>query len=295
MGKLKDNQIDKAPLTVLYGIESSSPTDKMIVCKSNSLLSLPRTSLRLMELKLFDIYLARINPQDPSITRVVFTKKELCEILGVVAISNEELDSYLYNLATYGVRIHHYVDGSPVKDIITLFSRARITYKDKHYKDICSIELKCSEDAKKYIYNVETVGYLRMNLAKVLSFDGRNPYALYQYLSQNVFRGHWEESIDDLKEFLGLGDKYKDIKDFERRVLRPSKKEIETKTDLKFEYKKIRVGRRIGKIAFQIVKNQEPIDEPELEDDDDLALPFSKPGEYIGLGRYRFDDEYPFN
>lgn len=290
MGKLKEKYTDNDyQITALYGIETNNGADRMTVSKSKPILTLPQTSLTLMELKLFDVYLGRINPKDPTVTKVVFTKQEFCKLIGVDRINNSKLESCLVDLMKCILKVYYVEKGKAKTDIFALLSHARITYDDKFYKGICAIELQCTKEAKKYIYNVHTVGYLKMNLAKVLSFDGRNPYSLYQYLCQNAFRGHWEVDINELKAYLGVGD-YPKFKDFEKRVLKPSQKEIDEKTNLKFEYEKIKIGRRIQKLKFQIVKNQES--EPE---DDDLELPFSKPGEYNGLGRYRFDDEYPFN
>lgn len=293
MGRLKEKYTDNDyQIDTLYGIEAATAADKMTVCKSRPMLSLPQTSLTLMELKLFDVYLGRINPRDPSVNKVVFSKQEFCNLLGVNKINNSKLELCLEHLMKCVVKVHKEADGKATTDIVSLLSHARITYHDRYYKDLCAVELQCTKEAKKYIYNIDTVGYLRMNLARVLSFDGRNPYSLYQYLNQNTYRGHWEVGIDELKEYLGVSNKYKDIKDFERRVLIPCKKEIEDKTDLRFEYDKIKVGRRIQKIKFQIIKQQEPeIEEPKTFDDD--YIPFAKDGERIELGHYKFDDEVP--
>ena len=293
MGRVKDTTTDNDfQLTALYGIESTAKKENMTICKSQPFLALPQTNMTLMELKIFDIYLARINPQDPTIIKVIFTKKELCNVLGIDHINKNELLKCLETLMSKIVRVERISPNGRTKTtLIALLSRADLNYADKHFDNLSSIELKCSEDAKKLIYNVDAVGYLRMNLAKVLSFDGRNSYALYQYINQNQFRGHWDIETEILKEYLGLKGKYRTIKDFEKRVLIPAKKEIESKTDLHFEYKKLRVGRQIKKISFQIIKKKEL--EPESEVFDDDYIPFAKDGERIDLGHYKFDDEVP--
>lgn len=127
-----------------------------------------------------------------------------------------------------------------------------------------------------------------MKLSEVLSFEGRNTYSLYQYLCQNLFRGHWITDIIDLKTYMGIDEKYKLFQNFERRVLIPCKMEIEKKTDLRFYYKKIRIGRQIKKLSFQIVKKSVVEEQQETEFDDD-TIPFAKDGE-VSLSGYRFDD-----
>ena len=286
MGKVKDKRTDNDyQLTAFYGIESTAPTTAMTICKSQPFLALPKTKMTLMELKLFDIYLGKINPKDPTVTKVVFTKAELCKVLGVDKINNEDLKRCLKTLMSSIVEVKGIGrNGKSRTSLISLLSVADINYDDAHYGNVATVELECSERAKQFIYNVEAVGYLRMNLAKVLSFDNRNPYALYQYINQNRFRGHWEVDVEDLKEYLGIPGKYNDFDNLERRVLRPCKKEIEEKTDLRYRYEKIRVGRRIQKIKFTILKKDSPvIDTDDLieldcltdDQDDDWSVPFN--------------------
>lgn len=286
MGKIKEKKTDNEfQLTALYGIESASTTKALTICKSQPLLALPKTNMTLTELKIFDIYLGRINPKDPNITKVVFTKSELCKVLGVSQIRNEDLKRCLKTLMSSIVEIKSINrSGKAESMFISLLSVARITYDDSHFGNVATVELKCSEEAKKYIYNIDAVGYLRMNLANVLSFEGRNPYALYQYLNQNRFRGCWEVGVDELKGYLGIPGKYDTFKDFERRVLIPCKAEIEAKTGMKFLYDKIKVGNRIQKVEFTIIREPKAIDKKPSEvpahayydeDEDEWTVPFN--------------------
>ena len=285
MGRIKEKKTDNDyQLTALYGIEGKTDTKQMTICKSQPFLALPKTNMTLVELKLFDIYLGRINPKDSNVTKVVFTKSELCKVLGVNRIRNDNLKRCLKTLMSSIIEIkgiNH--NGKAETILIPLLSVARITYDDAHFGNVATVELKCSEEAKKYIYNIEAVGYLRMNLANVLSFDGRNPYAMYQYLNQNRFRGCWEVSVDELKGYLGIQGKYDTFKDFEKWVLKPCKAEIEEKTGMKFLYDKIKVGNRIQKVEFTIIREPKAIekDSKEMppsssfdEDEDDWEVPF---------------------
>lgn len=64
----------------------------------------------------------------------------------------------------------------------------------------------------------------------------------------------FEERVDKLKLFFGVHDKYAAFPDFEKRVLRPAKKELEG-NDLApywFEYEKVKDGRTIKSIRFTI-------------------------------------------
>lgn len=285
MGKVKNIITDNDfQITELYGIETTAKISRMVICKSLPLLVLPRTDLSLTALKLFDIYLARINPKDPLVTRVVFTKAELCKILGVEKINNKELNGALKLLRECQFKI----ETDKTITLNGLLSTAYITYKDEQFEGIAAVVLICNDKIKSLIYNVGSVGYIKMKLSEVLSFEGRNTYSLYQYLCQNLFRGHWITDIIDLKTYMGIDEKYKLFQNFERRVLIPCKMEIEKKTDLRFYYKKIRIGRQIKKLSFQIVKKSVVEEQQETEFDDD-TIPFAKDGE-VSLSGYRFDD-----
>ena len=65
----------------------------------------------------------------------------------------------------------------------------------------------------------------------------------------------WTVDIDEFKTYLGVSNKYSDFKDLEKRVLLPALKEIEENTDLRLDYKKIKIGRRIQKIEFEILNS----------------------------------------
>lgn len=286
MGNVKNTITDNDfQITELYGIETTAQISKMVICKSQPLLVLPRTELSLTALKLFDIYLARINPKDPLVTKVIFTKSELCKILGVEKINNKELNGALKSLRECQFKI----ETDKTITLNGLLSTAYITYKDEQYDGIAAIVLICNDKIKSLIYNVGSVGYIKMKLSEVLSFEGRNTYSLYQYLCQNLFRGHWIADITELKSYMGIDEKYKLFQNFERRVLIPCKMEIEKKTSLRFNYKKIRSGRKIKKLSFQIVKKAVVEEQQETEFDDD-TLPFAQNGDKVSLSGYRFDD-----
>lgn len=64
----------------------------------------------------------------------------------------------------------------------------------------------------------------------------------------------FEYDVEELKFFFGVHDKYARFFDFDKRVLQATKKELE-KNDLIpywFDYKKIKQGRNVAKIAFTI-------------------------------------------
>ena len=62
----------------------------------------------------------------------------------------------------------------------------------------------------------------------------------------------WEVSLDEFRERIAVGDKYKDFTEFKRNVILPSIKEINKFTDLQIEFETIKKGRKIDKLIFKI-------------------------------------------
>jgi len=71
---------------------------------------------------------------------------------------------------------------------------------------------------------------------------------------------------------LGLGvEEYKLYGDFKRYILQPAKREIPKKTDICFEFKEKKQGRKVRFIIFQILSNRTL---RSLENEEMLKLPF---------------------
>ena len=83
----------------------------------------------------------------------------------------------------------------------------------------------------------------------------RSRYAirLYELLKQYESTGFRVDSIDELKEMLGVEkNEYPRFDNFDRRVLKKAVEEINEKTDLEVSYRKKKTGRKITHIEFEI-------------------------------------------
>jgi len=59
--------------------------------------------------------------------------------------------------------------------------------------------------------------------------------------------------INDIKETLGLGDKYKRFIDFKNRVLDPAKNQINKHSDIQISYEVIKAGRKPTEVKFTVM------------------------------------------
>lgn len=233
--------------TPLEGI-GRDPENKLIVQKVNPLFYLGRSDLSLAELKIMDMYLARINTRNPNQRTIRLTKGQLEEALGVTRINRDDLEQRLRNL-------HQPIDlanGEKKRvHLIGLFEEAEA---EQDEDGVWQISLTCTPAAMKYIFKAELLGYFRYGLRSIINLSSRYSYVLFTYLERNRFRGKWDIHLDDLKYELKCDgeETYKQFKRFNDLILKKCQKEIHEKTECRFAYEPIRRGRSVASIRFKL-------------------------------------------
>lgn len=231
---------------------------KFLVQKSNPLQSLSETKMTLAEFKILDAYLSKIDSHKPEERCVTFDKGELESLLDVTQIKNKDLSNRIDNL--FKVVTIQDPDKPNKFTKIALFSCAECTQGDD---GLWTIKLACSPEAMEYIFNIESIGYLRYRLKNVVNLTSRYSYILYLYLESNRFRGSWTIPLDDLKKMLCCtADTYSEYKRFSTMVLKKCQKELSQKTDIAFDYTALRRGRKVTSIQFILKTPQNAADSP---------------------------------
>lgn len=246
--------------------------EKLLVQKSLPLFSLWQSELTLPELKILDIYLARINSHEPEKRVVKFTKGEMEKILGVKRIRPKVLDQRLANLMT-SIKVEESEDNRYFTRI-TLFEKANARQDEEGY---WTVELRCTESAMQMIFNIENIGYLRYYLKNIIPLKSRYSYIMYLYLQHSTgkYRGkQWEVSLLDLKKILHCenDETYKEYKRFNDLVLKKVQAELLEKTDIHYEYEPVKNGRHVIAIKFTVKKGEGKFIPP--MDKTDLSLDF---------------------
>ena len=251
-------------------IESLGNTDKLTVQKSKPLFALWQSELTLAEFKILDTYLGRINSHDDEHRTVKFEKGELEELLGVKQLKPQVLDDRLKHLMTT-VRIP---DENNKKGFtrISLFEKAHAEQDDY---GVWEAELTCTESAKKYIFDVENITYLRYKLKNIINIKSRYTYIMFLYLWENKYRGTWEIELDELKSMLNCENEetYKQFKRFNDLILKKVQKEMHEVTDIRYDYETVKRGRSViavrftykSKILDEVDENQMTIEQWQAE------------------------------
>lgn len=223
------------------------PENRLTVQKSIPLFSLWRSDMSLAEFKILDTYLSRINSHEPEKRSVIFTKGELEQLLGVKKINKADLSARLNGLGRF-VEVEH-SDNKMHK--VALFEEA---YGEVDENGLWTVKLTCTAKAMKYIFNVEKLGYLRYKLRCITSLTSRYTYVLFMYLEANRFRKTWDVDLAELRQILNCDTEatYSEYKRFNDLVLKKCQKELHEKSECRFSYTPIRVGRKTTAIRFTL-------------------------------------------
>lgn len=223
-------------------------SDKLLVQKSHILSSLWVSDLNLVDFKILDVYLGRINSHNLENRTVVFKKGELENILNVNRIKTKELKVRLKRLMS-PVTIVDPEKSTERFTMINLFEKATAEQDDN---GIWKVSLTCSESAQKYIFNIEELGYFKYKLKNIVKLRSRYSYLLFLLIEQSSFKKEWSIKVDDLKRYLNCQDEesYSEFKRFNDLILKKSWKEINKETDMIFNYETIKNGRVVESIKF---------------------------------------------
>lgn len=225
-----------------------NPHDKLIVQKSNPMTVLARSDLSLAELKILDMYLARINTYTPEMRTIRLDKGELEKALGVTQIKKDDLKERLKKLYQ---PIDLAKDDKKRLHLISLFEEASA---EQDENGTWQITLTCTQSAMKYMFYINNQGFFRYKLSSIVSLKSRYSLLLYLYLEKNRFRNPWEVSLKDLKHELNCekDEAYKEFKIFNNRILKRCQKELHEKTDIRYTYEPIKKGRSVVAVRFTL-------------------------------------------
>ena len=229
--------------------------NSLLVQKTNPLLTLSETDMTLVELKILDAYLSRIDSHDAEKRFIRLEKGQIENLLGVTQIKPRDLEKRIDNLfQTITIRDERKPNGFTK---VALFERAAC-YQDGD--GLWQVDLGASYSAMEYIFNPETIGYLRYRLANVINLTSRYSYVLYLYLEHDRYRKSWEIELDELRAMLRCeAETYKQFYRFNGLVLKKCHQELTEKTSLRFAYEPVRRGRTVRAVRFTV----EPLSQPD--------------------------------
>ncbi len=105
----------------------------------------------------------------------------------------------------------------------------------EHDTDTDEFTFSISEKLREYLMQLKE-HFTRYSLSNIVYLNG-NAIRLYEVLKRHQYKGECEITVEKLKFYLGIEDKYPKFYEFKRWVLIPSQKEIGQYTDIRFEFR----------------------------------------------------------
>ncbi|MDE6730763.1 MAG: replication initiation protein [Oscillospiraceae bacterium] len=233
-----------------------------LVEKRNVLNQIRRNNMTLQELRLFSIYLAKINARDISTRILKFPLKNFCKIMNI-EIKLSQIRENTYHLLQQIVEIPN-EDGTRGFTAIQLFKECKLS-QDKETGQ-WFFEIVAHDKAVPYMFDFKE-RYFTYELWNVLRLKSANQLRMYEILKQYEHFGKRRLSLTELRELLCISPKeYSRWGDFKKRVLDACQQALAEQTDITFTYEPIRTGHKFTAVTFFIRKNENFVDPLRLED-----------------------------
>lgn len=98
--------------------------------------------------------------------------------------------------------------------------------------------------------------FTKYQLRHISSFKSFHSIRIYELVTQYRSQGGREITVEELKKWLQVEEKYPVYSDFKKRVLTPAISEINAKSDLLVEVEQIKRGRTVQALKFVILPKQ---------------------------------------
>lgn len=222
-----------------------SETDKNNkITKMNRLVE-ARYRLTPTEQKVLFFLISKIQPHDIEFTTYRIEIKEFEKLLEVKR-SNlyKEMFVITENIMKEVLKVW---DEKEEKFIFTHWVQRAVYEKKTGYA-----EFKFDEELKPFLLNIKN-NFVSYHLKHIVQLKSSYSIRLYELLKQYQSIGKRTFEIKELREILGIKPtEYKRYNDFKRKVILISQTELPKKTDLSFEFKEIKLSRRVVEIEFII-------------------------------------------
>jgi len=128
----------------------------------------------------------------------------------------------------------------------------------EYFKGQGFVELEFSPKLKPYLLDLKKF-FTKYQIQNIAKLDSLYSIRVYELLKQYEKIGNRTFKIKNLKETLGIIDKYRKYNDFKKKVIITAQKELKKKADIYFKFNEIKTGRKITSIEFLIYRKKEKI------------------------------------
>jgi plasmid replication initiation protein len=244
---LKNLEFKKHPKSNKDKLDNDS-SSSVVIFQHNNLVE-ARYHLTLQEKRIILWLISQIRPDDKNFKRHSLSVQEFTNLLELNgSVKYTELRKITKGLMQKVLEI---ID--PDKNTSTFVNW--INYS-KYFHNEGVIEFSFSEEMKPFLLHLKSQ-FTSIEVTDLLQFKSIHAIRIYELLKQYKDIGERTLGIDEIKKCCGVTGKFKNYPDFERYLLLIAQKEITNKSDIHFEFERIKRGRKIVSIKFIISKNKD--------------------------------------
>lgn len=215
---------------------------KKRVIKIHNELAMAKYRMSLSEQKLFIYAIKNINQDEDSFSSSVFPLVEFAE--------NAELDhKHVYNEIDTMIT-------SIMKTVISVKGKNPNRWRKYNLTQTCYYEdgeigFKFNEDMRVFLLQLKKQYFLQDPV--VIAFKSWYSMRLYDMFKSYSYKDEpFEIELDELKDILGIGDKYARFNNFREKVVEVALNEINEKSDIHVTMEKKTVGSKVIGLSFEI-------------------------------------------
>lgn len=124
-----------------------------------------------------------------------------------------------------------------------------------HHKGEGRVSFTFSDRILPFLFELDfKLGFTKYELLSVSGFSSVYSFRLYELAVKMLGMKNQVLDLDELRRILQLENKYKEYKEFNKFVLKPSLSDINEKSDLLLNLEPVKLGRKIVGLSFQIAK-----------------------------------------
>ena len=220
----------------------------VVVFQHNNLIE-ARYSLTLQEKKIILWLTSQIQPNDLDFKKHTLTVREFMELMGLVGNANyKELQKI-----TLGLMKKVLIIKEPDLKVTTQVSWLNSA---RYEEGEGFIRLSFAPEMHPFLLNLKRT-FTVISMSDLMQFKSIHAIRIYELLKQYQTIGERTLTINEIKECCGVSKKLTRYSDFEKKILLIAKREINAKSDIKFEFERQKHVRTITAIKFIIRTNED--------------------------------------
>jgi plasmid replication initiation protein len=223
--------------------------NSIIAVQHNNLVE-AKYSMTLQQKRVMIWLVSQIKHNDIDFKEHVLSVKELVEICQLSGKSiYKQIKNITFSLVEKGIRIIDVTEPNNKREIQVSWLSSADYYEGQ-------VKLSFSPKLAPYLLQLKD-RFTVINALDLMQFKSVHAIRIYELLKQYQEIGKRILTINEIKERCGVGNKLNTYPNFEKKLILIAQREINKKSDIHFEFERIKNSRKIVAINFIISKNKD--------------------------------------